>query len=91
MRTKPEAERKRFALAVSGGLTFLIALFWLTANLSSGTFAVRIGAPAQSSSTGLAGAGAALFVPDTSEARLEAILPPAPEPVVEEKKTVIPF
>lgn len=96
LRAKPEHERKRIALLTSGALTALIALFWMTANISAGTFAIT--GPASSEkgtlqvSQGLAGAGAALFVPDNSGARLEAVLPaPEEEPSVQETPTVIPF
>ncbi len=98
LRTKSDAEKKRITMIASGGLTVLIALFWITASLSSGTFAVTSPSAAKktntpSAATGLAGAGAALFVPDTSAPRLEAVSPETPteEPKVEETPTVIPF
>jgi len=94
MRAKPEHERKRIVIIVSATFTVLVALFWLLANISSGSFFARVGAPASPAPiSGVAGAGAALFAPDTSEARLEAVVPvqaEEPEPVVE-SPTVIPF
>lgn len=95
MRRKSEEERKRITMVASGGLTALIALFWVTANLSAGTFALKDPVPTEGgeAATGLAGAGAALFVPESSEPSLTAVsdAKAEEEPAAEANPTIIPF
>ena len=103
MKTKPHETRHRFTIALSGGITAVIALFWIVASAASGTFSIdnkstaiaSSNASQASSTSGLAGVAAGLFVPQDQTPSLSVVQSDAPAPAVPATapadQSVIPF
>ena len=101
---KPHHIRKRFAFATTAACTALIALVWAVGNISTGTFAIQgsnfaesAGSPSAevvddgASSTGLAGAAAALGG-EQAPAHIEIVdTSSSTRPVKKAEQTIIPF
>lgn len=82
LKQKPEHVRHRVAIGISAGVTGLVALVWLTANVATGTFAFsrpNTTPPAEVADAGgelsnLVGAvGATMGKPDSSEPELTVV------------------
>jgi hypothetical protein len=102
MRSKPHHIRKRYAMGISGGITGVIALFWLVTSTTSGTFAINTPkagtatiATETPSSAAAAAAEATFSAPEASAPSLDIVKSDAPAEATTSPKdqdpSVIPF
>lgn len=105
-KTKPHHVRKRITFAIAGGASALIALIWFVGSISAGSFAIQGSSFADSSNgpaittdgssdnstSGVAGAAAALQQDANAPAHIEIIdTSPATSSGKRAEQTTIPF
>lgn len=103
VKAQPHHVRRSIAFSIAAGVSGLIAVVWLAASLSLGSFAIDgtdFAALAEqgggvittsSDTTGLAGAAEAVSSDDRSSAHLEIVVDSEPEPASEPERTILTF